>query len=566
LLDLEDRMRLRRGAKQTAPESAPASQATETAPPQPPPAPQHPDSLVYELLANVALRDLTVIERILSVISDVERGEQDPERLAFYYALDHDVTRLRRSAENALVLAGAQAPMGRAEPMTLLDVARAAASESSDYTRVSVGQLPPVAVGPAVADDLAHTLAELMDNALSVSPSRALVTVSGARAGGGILVSVEDEGIGIPPELLPELNTRLTGPLLLDVPSTRQMGLYVVAHLARRHGIYVQLQSRRQLGSAAVAFLPDRLLLDGAAASGTAALAPAPPVAARMPTPPQISRPMHVPPPAQHQAQPAAQRPRRGYQSPDGPAGRPPAAPSPDRAPASAPAHARVPAQSQAEPWTQPPQAQPRPQQPQPWQPGPVPNAPGAVGHPPVGQEPRWDSQDPYDLARPQPYPDPAGSGYAEQPAPATPLAPPVPLTPPAPAAPAPFAPPPSAPAVPPPVAPATVDRWAPSPEEREQPTAFTDQGLPRRTRPSTPRTSTPRPAPREAKPADPDSVLADLDAFAAGSAAADALGPPPAGNGAPAAGGFAGPVGRAAEPPRNPAPLLLTDPAQEEF
>jgi hypothetical protein len=556
LLDLEDRMRFRRGAKHPAPESAPASQATEM-PPQPPPAaPQHTDSLVYELLANVALRDLTVIERILSVISDVERGEQDPERLAFYYALDHDVTRLRRSAENALVLAGAQAPMGRAEPMTLLDVARAAASESADYTRVSVGQLPPVAVGPAVADDLAHTLAELMDNALSVSPSRAQVTVSAARAAGGILVSVEDEGIGIPPELLPELNTRLTGPLVLDVPSTRQMGLYVVAHLARRHGIYVQLQSRRQLGSAAVAFLPDRLLLDGSAAAGSAVLAPAPPMAARTPTPPQMSRPMHVPPPAQHHAQRAPQRSRRGYQGPEGAEEQrppqvsvPPAAHAP--APAHGAAHARVPAHAQLEP-----QSQSRP-----WQPG-----PGSDGLGPLpGEAPRRDTQSSYeaydtydDATRPQPYPapPPAASGYPEPP-----MAPGYPA--PRPAAPASAPPPPtSAPSVPPPVAPATVDRWAPSPQEREQPTAFTDQGLPRRTRPSAPRPATPPPS--RAKPADPASVLADLDAFAAGTAAADAYGALPGVADTLAATG--GGPGLAAEPPRDPAPPLLTDPAQEEF
>ncbi|MBR7830545.1 hypothetical protein KDK95_29860, partial [Actinospica sp. MGRD01-02] len=228
----------------------------------PPPAAPPPETLVYELLANVALRDLTVIERVLSVISDVERGEQDPERLALYYALDHDVTRLRRSAENALVLAGAQAPMGHTEPMSLLDVARAAASESADYTRVTVGALPGYAVGPAVADDLAHALAELMDNALDVSPGRTRVTVSGAPASGGVLLAVEDEGIGIPPEMMTDLNHRLTGPLQLDAPATRQMGLFVVAHLARRHGIYVQLQTRRQLGTTAVAFLPSRLLLD----------------------------------------------------------------------------------------------------------------------------------------------------------------------------------------------------------------------------------------------------------------------------------------------------------------
>src|ERR1700678_3247779 len=128
-------MRFRRSAHQAAPTRVPQSQDTDEVF-----APQA-DALVYELLANVALRDLTVIERVLSMIADVERGEQDPERLAVYYALDHDGTRLRRSAETALVLAGAQAPLSRTEPMSLLDVARAAASESEDYTRVDVGAM-----------------------------------------------------------------------------------------------------------------------------------------------------------------------------------------------------------------------------------------------------------------------------------------------------------------------------------------------------------------------------------------------------------------------------------------
>lgn len=537
-------MRLRRGARHQAPESVPVSQPTETPLPQPPTAPQNHDSLVYELLANVALRDLTVIERILSVISDVERGEQDPERLSLYYALDHDVTRLRRSAENALVLAGAQAPMGRSEPMTLLDVARAAASESADYTRVSVGRLPQVAVGPAVADDLSHTLAELMDNALSVSPSRAQVTVTGTQASGGVLVAVEDEGIGIPPELLPELNTRLTGPLVLDPPSTRQMGLYVVAHLARRHGIYVQLQSRRQLGSAAVTFLPDRLLLQGPATGQQAAsVAPSPPLAARIPAQTQVSRPTHVPPPARHQAQPD-RRTRRGYQGPTG------AEPVPTGMPATGGATSHRREQPQA----------PAPQPPQPQPPQPMPVRGQQQLPPPPAPQPQPQSQplqqtgfepDPWQVSQrtyssagePQPYQPtmepaqmpapPAGPAYPQPPS----------------AQPA-QSPPPYLQPTPPPVAPATVDRWAPSRQEREQPTDFTDQGLPRRTRPATPR-ATPGPPPREAKPADPGSVLADLDAFAAGTA--DALSPAhnPAydpGPGSPAA------------------PPLLTDPAQEEF
>lgn len=549
-------MRLRRGARHPAAEP-PRPQPTD--PPETAPAPLHPDSLVYELLANVALRDLTVIERILSTISDVERGEQDPERLSLYYALDHDVTRLRRSAENALVLAGAQAPMGRTEPMTLLDVARAAASESADYTRVAVGQLPPVAVGPAVADDLAHTLAELMDNALSVSPTRAKVNVNGARASGGVLVVVEDEGIGIAPERLPDLNTRLTGPLVLDTASTRQMGLYVVAHLARRHGIYVQLQSRKHLGSTAVAFLPDRLLLELNATTA--------PPATTVPQQP-------APPPMPAGPVPLAQRTPRGYQpTTNGRVGpvqhteQGAAGPRPANPPA---AGAQVPRQRSQQPGYEDATA-------------PQPPFPRHAG-PPAGQRQAGapGPQNPYTQQGPNPY---TQNTYAQPPAPPQPQAPytppnagapaggqqqspyprpPAPV-PPQPAAPAPM--PPRAPArqeSPPPVAPATVDRWAPTAQERAEPTDFTDQGLPRRTRPSGPRPF-PGGAPREAaKPADPASVLADLEAFASGTADAAAQG------GAPQRVSLTGAPPRMQLPPPAPPagspPPLLTDPAQEEF
>lgn len=574
-------MRLRRGAKKSAPESVPAPQPTPT---PLSPAPQHPDSLVYELLANVALRDLTVIERILSTISDVERGEQDPERLSLYYALDHDVTRLRRSAENALVLAGAQAPMGRSEPMSLLDVARAAASESADYTRVSVGQLPPVAVGPAVADDLAHTLAELMDNALSVSPSRARVSVTGARASGGVLVTVEDEGIGIAPDRLPDLNLRLTGPLVLDGPSTRQMGLYVVAHLARRHGIYVQLQSRRQLGSTAVAFLPDRLLLEAAAtvSAATAPRAPRPPqgfapeyqqsanglamagqqpvqagtVQATLLQQPGMAQPARPGMAQQPEATGAGQVPVAGQQVPVShqPVPLDVQIPQPDQS-----AHMPQP--------TQPPQVQPQhtaqpqhsahPAQ-QPQQTRRQSRPPSSAGH----SSPRGYGLGP---AVPQParhasqpsYPEPAAAHFPPQ----QPQQARRPQQPRSQQSPTPRVS--AAESAPPPVAPATVDRWAPTAQERAQPQSFTAQGLPRRTRPATPR-AFPGPAQREARPADPDSVLADLDAFASGTA--DALGTPPP-DPLGAADPQRAPVALPPAPrPSPPPPPLLTDPAQEDF
>jgi hypothetical protein len=209
-----------------------------------------------DLLANVALRDLTLIESLLATVEEAERDEQDPDRLAFLFRLDHLATRLRRSSENLLVLAGRDVPDGPDEPIPLLEVVRAAISESADYARVEVGRLPPVAIGPHAADDLSHLLAELLDNALAMSPSHTTVTVTGSGASNTVLVAVEDDGIGIPMQRLADYNTRLAAPPALDAAAARQMGLYVVASLAHRHGVYVQMQARPGGGTSVVAALP----------------------------------------------------------------------------------------------------------------------------------------------------------------------------------------------------------------------------------------------------------------------------------------------------------------------
>jgi Histidine kinase-, DNA gyrase B-, and HSP90-like ATPase len=235
-----------------------------------------------DLLANVALRDLTLIESLLAIVEEAERDEQDPDRLSFLFRLDHLATRLRRSSENLLVLAGRDAPDGPSEPVPLLEVVRAAISESADYARVDIGRLPPVAIGPHAADDLSHLLAELIDNALAMSPAHTMVTVSGSGASDTVLVAVDDDGIGIPMHRLAVFNNRLAAPPALDAAAARQMGLYVVASLAHRHRIYVQMQARPGGGTSVVAALPLSVL----------AAIPAPP-----PPPPPNAVPVRVPAP-----------------------------------------------------------------------------------------------------------------------------------------------------------------------------------------------------------------------------------------------------------------------------
>ncbi|PJE96250.1 hypothetical protein CUT44_20165 [Streptomyces carminius] len=227
--------------------------------------------------AQLALRTLGLVERQLAIIESLEHEEKEPDRLATLFRLDHLATRMRRNNENLLLLTGAEHTTGQVEPVPLLDVLRAAVSEIERYERVELAALPPHAQvsGPA-ADDISHLVAELLDNATAFSAPDAEVRLSGwMLENGEVMLSVQDEGIGMTAERMAELNVLLgecgaRGP---DAPAREPaavpgengalgMGLYVVAHLAARHGIRVQLRAQKQGGVAAVVVLPRALLPD----------------------------------------------------------------------------------------------------------------------------------------------------------------------------------------------------------------------------------------------------------------------------------------------------------------
>ncbi|WP_330356179.1 nitrate- and nitrite sensing domain-containing protein [Streptomyces chartreusis] len=216
---------------------------------------------------NLALRTLGLVERQLAVIEGLEEREQDPERLATLFKLDHFATVMRRHSENLLVLAGTEHVQQHAGPVPLVDVVRAAVSEIERYERVRIAALPPHAhVAGFAADDLSHLMAELMENATSFSPPDLPVEVSGwLLENGEVMLSVQDEGIGMTAERLGRLNTRLAefDPEASYDQEGEQglgLGLYVVARLAHRHGVRVQLREQKQGGIAAVAVLPKGLL------------------------------------------------------------------------------------------------------------------------------------------------------------------------------------------------------------------------------------------------------------------------------------------------------------------
>ncbi|MFB8773418.1 sensor histidine kinase [Streptomyces broussonetiae] len=231
---------------------------------------------------NLALRTLGLVERQLAVIEGLEEREQDPDRLATLFKLDHFATVMRRHSENLLVLAGTEHVQQSAGPVPLVDVVRAAVSEIERYERVRIAALPPHAhIAGFAADDLSHLLAELMENATSFSPPDLPVEISGwLLENGEVMLSVQDEGIGMTDDRMSRLNARL-GDFDPETPYDQEgedglgLGLYVVARLAHRHGVRVQLREQKQGGIAAVVILPESLL---AAASPTATAPAASPV------------------------------------------------------------------------------------------------------------------------------------------------------------------------------------------------------------------------------------------------------------------------------------------------
>nr|WP_307622416.1 nitrate- and nitrite sensing domain-containing protein [Streptomyces sp. V3I7] len=226
---------------------------------------------------NLALRTLGLVERQLAVIESLEEREQDPDRLATLYKLDHFATVMRRYSENLLVLTGTEHLQQRPDPVPLVDVVRAAVSEVERYERVRIAALPPHAhVAGFVADDLSHLLAELMENATAFSPPDMPVEVSGwLLESGEIMLSVQDEGIGMTEERMARLNARLTAfdpesPYDHEGGDGLGLGLYVVARLAHRHGVRVQLREQKQGGVAAVVVLTPSLLAQAPATAGPA--------------------------------------------------------------------------------------------------------------------------------------------------------------------------------------------------------------------------------------------------------------------------------------------------------
>ncbi|MEU7382681.1 nitrate- and nitrite sensing domain-containing protein [Streptomyces sp. NPDC042207] len=220
---------------------------------------------INAIFTNLSRRNQSLIEGQLTLITDLENHEADPDQLENLFRLDHLATRMRRNGENLLVLAGEEPGRRWDQPVPLVDVLRAASSEVEQYERVELSGVPEAEIHGRAVTDLVHLLAELLENATTFSSPQTKVRVTATRLPDGrVMIEIHDKGIGLTAEDFADINHKLANPPTVDAAISQRMGLFVVGRLADRHGVRVQLRpSGEQAGTTSLVMLPDAITHGG---------------------------------------------------------------------------------------------------------------------------------------------------------------------------------------------------------------------------------------------------------------------------------------------------------------
>ncbi len=219
---------------------------------------------VGDMFLNLARRSQSLIERQLEVIDELEDSGSEAEIRAGLGELDHLATRMRRNAENLIILSGSEPARRWRGPIDLTQVVQASIGEVKEHTRVEVLPLDQVQLAGHAAADVMHLLAELIENAVTFSAPGTKALVGGQSIPAGYLLAIEDQGLGMTDEQLVKVNERLVKPPDVDFALAKMLGFFVVTQLASKHGIKVQLRHSWYGGITALVLLPRQLVVNPA--------------------------------------------------------------------------------------------------------------------------------------------------------------------------------------------------------------------------------------------------------------------------------------------------------------
>jgi two-component system phosphate regulon sensor histidine kinase PhoR len=147
---------------------------------------------------------------------------------------------------------------------------------AQNSTRIEMAVAAELPAVPADADQLAQVFTNLLDNAIKYGKRGGLIKITAAKAGDdsrfephGVVVSVADDGAGIPREHIPRLTERF---YRVDKGRSRAvggtgLGLAIVKHVVNRHRGRLVIESTEGKGTVFTIWLPARRALAPAPAA-----------------------------------------------------------------------------------------------------------------------------------------------------------------------------------------------------------------------------------------------------------------------------------------------------------
>jgi signal transduction histidine kinase len=218
------------------------------------------DQFKSDLVATVSHElktPLTAVRLAVHVLLEEAVGPLTPKQTELLIDARDNAERLLALIDQLLALARLQRTQDRAavrpeDPGELLrratDGVRPRADDKHVEVEVVAGEpLPPVAVDAA---RIGQALANLLNNAVTYTPSGGKITLSAAAAGDGrVVLSVADTGVGIPGEYLPHVFDRF-----FRIPGQSEetgtgLGLAIVKEIVTAHGGDVTCESEPGRGT-----------------------------------------------------------------------------------------------------------------------------------------------------------------------------------------------------------------------------------------------------------------------------------------------------------------------------
>jgi signal transduction histidine kinase len=235
--------------------------------------------------ANAAGRVQAMATSMLADLRDMEERHSE-EVLGDLLDLDHSTAQVGRLADSIAVLAGARSGRRWTKPIVMESILRGAMGRIGAYQRVRVHSTSTAAIAGYAAEDVMHTLAELMDNATKFSAPSEEVHVYVEELHNGLVVTTEDAGLGMKPQALERAKAAVSATDALDLAklSGTRLGLAVVGALARKHRLEVFFRPSSRGGTGVVVRIPNQLLAQERIEATPTSVRPTVPIPAAKPT------------------------------------------------------------------------------------------------------------------------------------------------------------------------------------------------------------------------------------------------------------------------------------------